>query len=124
MSSLILCHKQKATQPYKLPHIRYKIYTIEEMAYVIFDNLYLLDHTLMSESLCEWLEGELGLFSLADSLREQIAKRVSLEDFILYFLEHTGIYSTAEISGIKGVLAALEGQEEVEKQNELLTSDL
>ena len=87
MSSLILCHKQKATQPYKLPHIRYKIYTIEEMAYVIFDNLYLLDHTLMSESLCEWLEGELGLFSLADSLREQIAKRVSLEDFILYFLE-------------------------------------
>ncbi len=116
MSSLILCHKQKATQPYKLPHIRYKIYTIEEMAYVIFDNLYLLDHTLMSESLCEWLEGELGLFSLADSLREQIAKRVSLEDFILYFLEHTGIYSTAEISGIKGVLAALEGQEEVEKQ--------
>ena len=116
MSSLILCHKQKATQPYKLAHIRYKIFTIEELAYVIFDNLYLLDHTLMSESLCEWIESELGLFALADGLREQIAARVSLEEFILYFLTNTSIYSKAEIAGIKNVLDTLEGQEEVEKQ--------
>ena len=118
MSSLILCHKQKATQPYKLAHIRYKIYTLEEMAYVMFDNLYLLDHTLMSESLCEWIEQELGLFAFADSLREQIAKRIPLEEFILFFLENTGIYSTADIASIKTVLTTLEGQEEVEKQKQ------
>ena len=116
MSSLILCHKQKATQPYKLAHIRYKIYTIEELAYIIFDNLYLLDHSLMSEPLCEWIESELGLFALADGLREQIAKRVGLEDFILYFLTNVSIYSKAEIAEIKNVLDQLEGQEEVEKQ--------
>lgn len=116
MNSLILCHKQKATQPTKLAHIRYKIYTLEELAYLMCDNLYLLDHTLMDEPLCAWLERELGLFQLADGLREQIAKRVTLEEFILYFLSHTGIYTRAELADIKTVLDELEGQEEVEKQ--------
>ncbi len=116
MSSLILCHKQKATQPYKLAHIRYQVFTIEELAYIICDNLYLIDHTMMSESLCHWIESELGLFALADGLREQIAKRVSIGDFVLYFLRNTGIYTRPELAGIKAVLDKLEGQEEVERQ--------
>ncbi len=116
MSSLVLCHKQKATQPTRLAHIRYKIYTLEELAYLMCDTLYLLDHTLMEESFCAWIERELGLFQLADGLREQIARRVSLEEFILYFLSHTQIYTRSELADIKSVLDELEGQEEVEKQ--------
>lgn len=116
MSSLVLCHKQKATQPTKLAHIRYKIYTLEELAYLMCDNLYLLDHSLMEEPFCAWIERELGLFQLADGLREQIARRVSLEEFILYFLSHTQIYTRSELGDIKAVLDELEGQEEVEKQ--------
>ena len=55
MGSLILCHKKKASQPYKITRIHRKIYTIEELCYYLCNNLYLIDYTIMNEKICEWL---------------------------------------------------------------------
>jgi len=61
MGSLILCHKKKASQPYKITRIHRKIYTIEELCYYLCNNLYLIDYTIMNEKICEWLYSELDM---------------------------------------------------------------
>lgn len=53
MGSLILCHNKKASQPYKITRIHRKIYTIEELCYYLYNNLYLIDYTIMNEKICE-----------------------------------------------------------------------
>ena len=39
MSSLILCHKKKAKQPYDVAQIQRKLYTMEELCYYLCNHL-------------------------------------------------------------------------------------
>ena len=116
MSSLILCHKKKAKQPYEVAQIQRKIYTMEELCYYLCNHLYLIDYTLMNEKLCEWLEAELELEDLANNLRRLLEQNGSMEQFVITILAHSSIYTTGELSRIQDVLDELKNQRPLEKQ--------
>ena len=116
MSSLILCHKQKAKQPYDVAQIQRKLYTIEELCYYLCNHLYLVDYTIMNETLCDWLDEELGLVSLADELRELLQRDSSVEQFVMTILSQSDIYTTAELNRVQEVLTKLKNQKPLEKQ--------
>ncbi len=116
MSSLILCHKKKAKQPYEIARIQRKIYTIEELVFYLHHHLYLVDYTIMNEHLCDWLEEELELNELADNLRRMLEQNVTVERFIITILAYSSIYTTGELSQIQDVLEQLKNQKPVEKQ--------
>jgi len=116
MSSLILCHKKKAKQPYEVAQIQRKIYTMEELCYYLCNHLYLIDYTLMNEKLCEWLEEELELSDLANNLRRLLEQNGSMEQFVITILAHSSIYTTGELSRIQDVLDELKNQRPLEKQ--------
>ena len=48
MSSLILCNKKRAKQPYEVSRIHCRIYTLEELCYYLSNNLYLIDYTIVN----------------------------------------------------------------------------
>jgi len=116
MSSLILCHRKKAKQPYEVAQIQRKIYTMEELCYYLCNHLYLIDYTLMNEKLCEWLEEELELSDLANNLRRLLEQNGSMEQFVITILAHSSIYTTGELSRIQDVLDELKNQRPLEKQ--------
>ncbi len=116
MSSLILCHKKKAKQPYEVAQIQRKIYTMEELCYYLCNHLYLIDYTLMNEKLCDWLEEELELGDLANNLRRLLEQNGSMEQFVITILAHSSIYTTGELSRIQDVLDELKNQRPLEKQ--------
>ena len=74
MSSYILCQTKKAEKPYYIENISTNIYSIEELCYYLYHNLYLIDSTIINEGLCKWLEEELGLTRLAAKLRPYLGK--------------------------------------------------
>ena len=78
MSSLILCNKKRAKQPYEVSRIHCRIYTLEELCYYLSNNLYLIDYTIVNERLCDWIEAELGLLRLAEQLRTMLQKHSDL----------------------------------------------
>ena len=86
MSSLILCHKKKAKNAYEIARIHRKIYTIEELCYYLCNHLYLIDYTLMNESLCDWIRDELELSELSDKLCILVEENSSIEQFIMTIL--------------------------------------
>lgn len=65
MSGYILCQTEKAAVPYYIESISTNIYTLEELCYYLYHNLYLVDDTILNEGLCVWIEKELKLPSLA-----------------------------------------------------------
>ena len=46
MSGYILCQTKKAQRPYFIENISMNIYSIEELCYYLYHNLYLADHTV------------------------------------------------------------------------------
>ena len=94
MSSLILCNKKRAKQPYEVSRIHCRIYTLEELCYYLSNNLYLIDYTIVNERLCDWIEAELGLLRLAEQLRTMLQKHSSEERFVMrIFVELFDLYS-------------------------------
>ena len=69
MSGYILCQTKKAQHPYFIENISMNIYSIEELCYYLYHNLYLADHTVFNEELCNWLRDELELVHLAAKLK-------------------------------------------------------
>ena len=116
MGSLILCHRTKAVQPYELVRLHKRIYTIEELCYYLCNHLYLVDYTIMNEQLCAWLEEELHLRELAETLRRSMKRHGSLEPFVLTILKSTRLYTAAEITRLESILDKLKDQKEVEKR--------
>ena len=51
MSGYILCQTPKAQRPYFIENISMNIYSIEELCYYLYHNLYLADHTVFNEEL-------------------------------------------------------------------------
>lgn len=116
MSSLILCHKKKAKLAYEIVRIHRRIYTIEELCYYLCNHLYLVDYTIMNEQLCDWLEEELELPELAESLRRMLEQNSTMEQFVVTILAYSSIYTTGELRQIQDVLEQLKNQKTLEKQ--------
>ena len=82
MSGYILCQTKKAQRPYFIENISMNIYSIEELCYYLYHNLYLADHTVFNEELCNWLRDELELVHLAAKLKQNLERNVSVEEMI------------------------------------------
>lgn len=115
MSSLILCHRQVARQPYEIDRVHRRIYTIEELCYYICNHIYLLDHTLMNRRLCRWIEMELGLKDLSQALSSCLDSGGMLEEFMMTILKASNIYTPADLNRIQGVLEHTFSQKEEER---------
>ena len=72
--SFDLCQVKKAEKPYYIESIGIHIYTIEELCFYLYENIYLIDQTIINEALCDWLRDELGLKKLYRQLYEQLEK--------------------------------------------------
>ena len=53
LSGYILCQTKKADLPYFIENISTNIYTLEELCYYLYHNLYLIDETIINEELCD-----------------------------------------------------------------------
>ena len=116
MGSFILCHKKKARDPYRIARIHCRIYTIEELCYYLCNNLYLIDHTVVNEQLCDWLEQELDLEELARSLRDLLQEESPVELFVMQILSYTSLYTTAELNQVQQLLEQVKNQKPMKKQ--------
>ena len=83
MSGYILCQTKKAERPYFIENISTNIYSIEELCYYLYHNLYLIDASVINEELCMWIQQELELPKLATKLRPKLQNYTNAED-VLY----------------------------------------
>lgn len=114
MGELLLCHETVAAQPYYMEETGINIYSMEELSYYISGNVYLLDRSLMCESLCAWIEKQMNRLELADKLRESIRTEAKLSDFVFYILQDTAYCTMKEMQDIVFAVRQMEQKTDFE----------
>lgn len=108
MSGYILCQTKKAEHPYFVENISTNIYSIEELCYYLYHNLYLVDSSIINEGLCAWLETELGLGKLAAKLRPNVGKFASAEDILYPIFKEINYLTYEELRVLNGQISKMD----------------
>lgn len=114
MGELLICHEPIASLPLYIEGIGQNIYSMEELCYYIMGNTYLIGLSFMSEELCTWVEKQMGLYKLAETLRDIMRSQGKLSDFVLAILEYSGYNSMQEMQEIIFTIRQMEEKSDFE----------
>lgn len=117
MSGYILCQVKRAKLPYYIENISTNIYSIEELCFYFYHNIYLLDSTILNEELCFWIRDQLGLKKLADNLYKYLDDDdMKVGDFILPVFKEINYLSLEEFRKLNQQIQQLAKEPEVLRQ--------
>ena len=111
-----VCVGDYATTPYCIPGLELNVYSMEELCYCMKENAFLLDFSLMNDSLIDWIERQCGLKNLARELYQLAHRSGSLSAFAVAILTYTGLYDEKTIRETEQVLKLGAGLSTVEKR--------
>ncbi len=111
-----LCLLPQAQKPYYIENIRTGIYSLEELCYYLYHNIYLIDESILNEKLLDWIRDELHLPRLYRQLYEQLDREQSAAFLILPIFREAGYLTSQEMHQYQEELARLEVQPEEMKR--------
>lgn len=111
-----LCLLEQAKRPYYIENIRTSIYSLEELCFYLYNNICLIDETIMNEKLCDWIRDELHLAKLYRQLYEQLEKKDGAAFFVTPIFREAGYLTATEMREFQEQLARLEVQNTDMKQ--------
>lgn len=89
--------KVRSKEPYYLEEAEIGVYSIEELAYYLYNNIYFYDKRIFRESLFSFMEQEWKRETLAKKLRYVSKTKNDLDDYVLLVLEDSEYYSEQEL---------------------------
>lgn len=107
MSGMILCRSREADTPLYLSDTGVKIYSLEELCYYIYNNIYIIGTEFINDGLLEFIEFETKEKPLADMLSQMMKRHAGLAEMVVAILKYVDYYSISEIEAIKGILNTL-----------------
>ena len=113
-----LCVGEYSSVPYLIQGLEIRVYCMEELCYGLRENSFLLDSTLMSDTLITWIRDRCGLDELADSLYPMVHRQGSLSMFVSAILQYVGLYDEDEIRQVEQTLRKGAGLSNLEKRKE------
>lgn len=114
--SAIMSIGQYAKNPYKINSLEMNVYCLEELSFLLKENAYLLDKSIMKDELAEFLANECDLESLGLELSRMIHKKGSLSLFVSTILDYSGLFSDEEVIAVASVLRQGGKMTDLEKQ--------
>lgn len=122
---LILCEGLEAKSPLYIEDLDINIYSLEELAYLIYDNPILVMENFIDEKLFWFISESLSLNNLSTWLLKMYRDKKLNDDILYYILESSGFYNKKEIikyrREIEG-LRALPKEEYLKKQADYMFS--
>ena len=118
MSGYILCQTKRAKNPYYIENISTNIYSLEELCYYLYHNLYLVDETIFNEGLCIWIRDELMLPKLAEKIKGSISKFAGAEDLLYPVFKEINYLTYEEMKVLNGRIHKLDEEAPVVRQKQ------
>jgi hypothetical protein len=115
MGAVMLCSRKQAETPYYIESMGIRLYSMEELAYFLYQNVYLADKRMLGEHLWEWLRTEVGNAELAERLRKGAEAGSSLQNMILTILRSVPYYSQEELNELSARMKVLNTYQEQER---------
>lgn len=115
MAGFILCRSKYAEKPYYINNMAINIYSMEELCYYIYNNIYLIGADLVDEGLIKYIDAYLGETELAKQLEFLVAQNAGLSELLVTILRHVDYYNEEEIGALKSVIDKLDTQNALER---------
>ncbi len=115
MGKLILCSGARTTRPYGFPSSGIRIYSIEELCYYLYHNVYMIEEDMLSEDLFNWIGTELKLEERAEKLRLLKRQKADIKTLITVILCSADYYTEEEIKKVLKVLDAVTGMPAIKR---------
>lgn len=98
MGRVILCETTPATTSYIFPNTKIEVFSYEELCFYIYNNIALISEEYIGVLMFNWIEDELKLPELADTLRAVKEKDTTdLTDLLTTILTYKEYYTIPEI---------------------------
>lgn len=116
MGRLILCCGEKAENPWYVKETDTKLYSIEELCYYIYNNIYIISRKFFTLGLTAWIEKELKLPAEAARLKNLVQKGNSCKDMVVTVLCCCDYYQEEEIKDLLPIMDELETMSEARRE--------
>lgn len=126
MGRVILCTGKTATNPYCFDKLGIRVWSVEEMCYCFYENAFLLEQSIVSKKLIDWLAKECELPELAESLTPLLHQKGSLAAFVVKIMEYVGYYDLQVLTHVSSTLqsgASLSDYEKKKKRGDYLVTN-
>ena len=91
------CIGNMAETPYYLESACINIFSLEELAYFLYENALIVDASIMKKELCVFIDEELGLYDLAAELLQLVNNDGRLVDFVSTILNYMDYCTEQEL---------------------------
>lgn len=110
MAGFILCRSKYSDRPYHISNMSISIFSMEELCYFIYNNIYLIGTDIFDEGLISYIGNELEEKELARQLEFLISQSAGLTELVITVLRYVDYYSEEEIEKLRGVIDRLDTQ--------------
>ena len=93
---IILCQGDLAKEPYIIPISEVPVYSLEELCYYMFHNIYTVTEEFFDEKLVYWLKQQVHLRTLALKMEKLIRKHHNIKDLVVTLLCACDYYNKDE----------------------------
>lgn len=101
MGRILLQTGEYTTIPYNFDNLGIRVYSIEELCYVLRENAILLDREILDKRLVKWIGEELKLPELSAMLAPLLHNGTSVGAFVRVILSYVGLYDENEVGRIE-----------------------
>ena len=115
MGTVKVCVHELAKTPYYAEATGIHLYSIEELAYYLYENIYLIDERMIDEKLYSWIEMELGLWKLAERLRSGRGSGNHIYNQVMAILQASEYYSERELGELSEKIKTISGMQAQER---------
>ena len=115
MGAVIICRGEPAETPYYIESMGIRIYSMEELAYFLYENVYLVDKKMLGPRLWEWIGTEMHNPELADRLKKGAEAGGSLQNMVMAILRSVDFYTQEELTQLTAKMKILNTYQEQER---------
>lgn len=105
--SLMLCRQEPVNNPYYIEPLGIRIWSSQELCYVIYHNPLLVMDGFVDEHLIAFIRAELDMEFLASKLEKWIVSKEDKDQLLFIILSECGYYPAAEQTKFRQKVAAL-----------------
>ena len=115
MGAVIVCGRGQAETPYYIESMGVRLYSMEELAYFLYQNIYLVDKRMLGEHLWDWIRTEIGNPELSERLKKGAEAGSSLQNMVLTILRNVDYYTQEELNQLSSKMKILNTYQEQER---------